>query len=146
MVVRPRRTARALIALGAALGALALGAAVWAAVAPLPRGSRELVYLVPKGNAARVASGAGSPLPSRLRFTVGIRDVLVLRNDDDVPASLGPVILAPGQTYRVPFRAPAEFQLACSAHADGQLSVVVVPAPSRGWARLAWRVSEILGP
>jgi hypothetical protein len=145
IVVSARRTARALVVLGAVLGALALGAAAWAAFAPLPMGSRELVYVVPKGSATRLADGAASGLPGRLRLTVGIRDVLVLRNDDDVPTSLGPILLAPGQTYRIPFREPAEFQLSCSAHPDGQIAVVVVPAPSRGWARLAWRVAEALG-
>jgi hypothetical protein len=102
------------------------------------------VYTVPRGGAAQASAGGGSIFPSRLRFTVGVRDVLVLRNEDDVPASFGPVRLEPGQTYRVPFHAPAEFQLACSLHPAGQVSIVVVPMPAPGLARLRWRLAEVM--
>jgi hypothetical protein len=70
----------------------------------------------------------------------------VLSNDDDVPASFGPVRLEPGQTYRVPFSIPGEFQLACSLHPAGRVAIVVVPAPQPGLARVAWRVAEVLNP
>jgi len=135
--------ARARQVLAATVGVLALafGAAAWAALAPLPAGPREVVYVIPRGTAARQATGAAPPtLPSSMRFTLGVRDVLVLRNEDDAPATLGPVILAPGQTYRVPFREPATFQLACSLHRDGQIAIVVEPAPPPGWRRLLWRL------
>jgi hypothetical protein len=125
--------------------ALTLVAGTWAALAPLSRGSREVVYLVPKGNASRLGNGLPSTLPSRLRLTVGVRDVLVLRNDDDLPANFGPVLLAPGQTYRVSLSVPGEYPFACSVHRDGQISLVVVPAPTPGWARLSWRLLEIVG-
>jgi hypothetical protein len=136
---------RAALVLCLAVIAVLGAAAVWAALAPLPSGPREVAYIVTKGSAARLASGA-SAIPSRLRFTVGVRDVLVLRNDDDVPASFGPVKLEPGQTYRVPFDTPGEFQLACSLHPAGQVAIVVVPIPQPGWARVAWRVAEALNP
>jgi len=130
-----------------ALVAVAVGAALaaWGALAPLPSGSRELTFVVPRGTAARQAAGAPSAMPSVLRFTVGVRDTLVLKNEDDVPATFGPVLLAPGQTYRVPFRSPAEFQMGCSLHGDGRVTIVVVPAPARGWARLRWRLAELTG-
>jgi hypothetical protein len=136
---------RAALVLCLAVIAVLGAAAVWAALAPVPSGPREVVYIVTKGSAARLASGA-SAIPSRLRFTIGVRDVLVLRNDDDVPASFGPVKLEPGQTYRVPFDTPGEFQLACSLHPAGQVAIVVVPIPQPGWARVAWRVAEALNP
>jgi hypothetical protein len=135
-----RRTS---IIVGAAVAAVAIATAGWAAVAPLPAGTRELVYTVPKGSAARLSASGASAFPSRLRFTVGVRDVLVLRNDDDVPASFGPVRLESGQTYRVPFDTPAQFDLACSLHPAGQVSIVVVPKPEPGWARVTWRLAEI---
>jgi hypothetical protein len=112
-----------------------------AAFAPLPSGPREAVYVIPRGFAA---GAAPAPLPARLRFTLGVRDVLVLRNEDDRPQRIGPVLLEPGQTYRVPFRSPAEFQLACSAHTSGQLTIVVEAAPRAGLARLAWRIRTML--
>lgn len=129
---------------GAALAVL-LGFAAWAALAPLPAGPREVTYAIPRGTAARQARGADvRVLPDVLRFTVGVRDVLVLRNDDEAAATLGPVRLEPGQTYRLPFRAPVTFQLACSVHREGSVSIVVSAAPPRGWARLSWRATELL--
>jgi hypothetical protein len=80
-----------------------------------------------------------------MRFTIGVRDVLVLRNEDDQPQHFGPVLLAPGQTYRVPFSAPATFDFACSAHDDGQLTIVVEREPVPGWRRLQWRMAGLLG-
>ncbi len=129
----------------AAAGVAALAALV-AAFAPLPSDSREAVYVIPSGTAAKRSPDAAgaTPLPSRIRMTLGVRDVLVLRNEGTVEQSFGPVLLAPGQTYRVPFHDAAEFQLACSAHADGQVTVTVEPAPSPGWARLLWRAHSVL--
>lgn len=125
---------------------LALAAvAGWAALAPVVVSSREVQFVIPRGTAARLAAGQTvQVLPSRIRLTVGVRDLLVLRNEDDQPQSLGPVLLAAGQTYRLPFTAPATFDLACSAHSEGQITVVVAPEPVRGWRRLAWRVGELL--
>jgi hypothetical protein len=78
-------------------------------------------------------------------LTIGVRDVLVIKNEDDQPQTFGPVLLAPGQTYRVPFSAPATFDLACSAHEAGQLTIVVEREPVPGWRRLRWRVGGLLG-
>jgi hypothetical protein len=77
-------------------------------------------------------------------LTIGVRDLLILRNEDDRPQSFGPVLLAPGQTYRVPFSAPATFDFACSAHDEGQLTIVVEREPVPGWPRLRWRVVSLL--
>ena len=80
-----------------------------------------------------------------MRFTIGVRDVLVLRNEDDVAATFGPVRLEPGQTYRVPFRAPTSFQLACSVHRESEVGITVRAPPSRGWERLHWRARHLMG-
>ena len=94
----------------------------------------------------RIAAGqSAQALPSRIRLTVGLRDLLILRNDDDQPQSFGPVLLAAGQTYRLPFSAPATFDLACSAHSAGRITIVVAPEPMAGWHRLVWRFGELLG-
>ena len=141
--VRPRRAVWCL----SALAVFGLAAAGWMAVAPLPSERREVVFVIPKGTEARGAAGeAPNALPARMRFTLGVRDILVLRNEDDRPQSFGAVPLAPGQTYRVQFRTAAEFQLACSAHEGGRVSIVVEPAPAPGFARLAWRIRTMLEP
>ncbi len=58
---------------------------------------------------------------------------------------LGPVRVAPRQTCRVPFPAPAEFDFASSAHEDGQRAIVVERAPRPVWERLRWRMANALG-
>ncbi|MGH7333120.1 MAG: cupredoxin domain-containing protein [Candidatus Rokuibacteriota bacterium] len=120
--------------------------AAWAAFVGLPEGRREAVYVIPKGTARQQALGVKpSVLPDVMRFTLGVRDVLVLRNEDDGAATFGPVLLEPGQTYRVPFRTATTFQLACSVHEGGQVGIVVTPAPREGWDRLQWRVMNLIG-
>jgi hypothetical protein len=133
-----------LIGVGVTAAAL-IAAAVWAAFAPIPVGSRDAVYVIPRGTAARLAAGqSAKPFPARMRFTIGVRDRLVLRNDDDQAQSFGPILIPPGTTYRVPFSAPATFDFACSAHDAGQLTIIVEHAPSSGWSRLRWRVASLL--
>lgn len=136
---------RRLVGVGVtALVVLMLAAGAWAAFAPLSTTSREMTFVIPPGTAARVK--AGSPitvLPSPVHLTLGIRDTLVLTNDDEVIHQLGPVILGPRQTYRIPFRRPGRFQYACSLHAGGTLALLIEPAPAAGLARLRWRLSSI---
>jgi len=83
-------------------------------------------------------------LPAELRLTLGVRDVLVLHNLDDVPQQFGPILLMPGQSFRLPFAMAASYQFACTAHASGQMSIVVEPHPDSPWARVRWRFSTFL--
>jgi len=133
--------ARAFVIL-ALVAAAFTGALAWAALTPLPSDSREAVYVIPKGTWARRM--AGEPLdilPQELRLVLDVRDVLVLRNQDDVPQVFGPVLIMPGQSFTMPFRQVATYQFACSLHVSGQLSVIVEPAPAAGWERLRWRIA-----
>jgi hypothetical protein len=125
--------------------ALALGATGWAAFAPLPEGSRALTFVIPPGTAARLKAGEPlNVLPSPIHLTVGVRDVLVLTNDDDAIHQVGPIILGSRQTYRIPFRRPGNFQYACSLHAAGTLTLVIAPAPAAGLDRLRWRLDQLI--
>ena len=133
-----------MIARGAALLALALVAAgTWPAFAPLASPTREERFAIPNGTFARRM--AGDPveiLPSEIRLTLGVRDVLVLENHDDVPQIFGPTLLMPGQTFKLPFRVASSNYFTCTAHASGKLLVTVEPYPDTPWARLAWRIRE----
>ena len=123
--------------------AITLGAAGWAALAPLSMDSRELVYVIPKGTWARRMAGERiEVLPSEIRLTLGVQDILVLKNEDDVPQMFGPVLIMPGQTFRLPFRLASSTQFVCTLHASGQLTVVVKPMPETGWERLLWRLAS----
>src|SRR5262245_23200644 len=97
-----------------ALVLLALGCA---ALVPPQFASREELFEIPKGTWARRRAGAKIEiLPSEIRLVQGVHDVLVLRNLDDVPQIFGPTLLMPGQTFRLPFDLPSEYQFACTAH------------------------------
>ena len=95
----------------------------------------------PARTAARSAAGnVSSGLPSWIHLRVGVRDILVLRNDDEKAQQFGPVQLASGQTYRFSFDRPQVLQLACSFHQGISFVIFVDPPLSPGWERLQWRL------
>jgi len=125
----------------------ALGAAGWASLAPIRSPSRDEVFEIPKGTwARRMAGDPVEILPDHIRLTLGVKDVLVLRNLDDVPQIFGPTLMMPGQSFRLPFALPSSYQFACTAHASGQMTVTVDPFPATPWARLRWRLRELARP
>jgi hypothetical protein len=127
------------------LAACALGAAGWAGLTPVTSASRDELFEIPKGTFARRMSGDPVEiLPDEVRLTLGLRDVLVLRNLDDVPQTFGPTLMMPGQSFRLPFAQASSYQFACTAHVSGQMTVVVEPFPDTPWARVRWRVRELL--
>src|SRR5262245_65300218 len=87
-----------------------------------------------------MAGDAVEILPGEIVLTLGVQDVLLLHNRDEVPQIFGPTLLMPGQRFRLPFRVASSYQFACTAHASGQLTVVVEPEPATPWARLRWRL------
>jgi hypothetical protein len=136
-----RRRSLAIFAVIAATSAL-LG---WASFAPVSAQTRDEIFRIPKGTwARRMAGDRVEILPDHIRLTVGLRDVLVLRNEDDVPQIFGPTLMMPGQSFRLPFDRPSEYTFACTAHASGQMTIVVDPFPSNPWTRLRWRTRELL--
>jgi hypothetical protein len=117
-----------------------LGLLAWAALTPVQFPSREEVFEIPKGTWARRMSGDKVEiLPAQIRLTLGVRDVLLLRNLDEVPQVFGPTIMMPGQSFRLPFEVASSYTFACTAHLSGQMTIVVEPQPLSPWARLRWR-------
>ena len=122
-------------------------AAAWAAFAPLRAEDRDEVFAIPKGTWARRMSGDLVPiLPDRIHLTLGLRDVLVLRNLDDVPQIFGPTLMMPGQSFRLPFAVASDYTFDCTAHPSGQMTIVVEPFPDTPWARLVWRTRQLARP
>jgi hypothetical protein len=110
---------------------------LWAALMPVRYPSREEVFEIPKGTWARRMSGDKVEiLPARIRLVLGVRDVLLLRNLDDVPQVFGPTVMMPGQSFRLPFEVASSYTFACTAHASGQMTIVVEPQPLSPWTRL----------
>lgn len=119
---------------------LALG---WAGFAPIERPTREKLFEIPKGTYARRA--AGNPvdiLPSTITLTLGVQDVLLLRNLDDVPQVFGPTIMMPGQSFRLPFTVASENRFDCTAHSSGQMLVIVESEPVWPWQKIRWRLRD----
>jgi len=118
-----------------------LGILAWSAFTPVQFASREEVFEIQKGTWARRMSGDKVEiLPSRIRLTLGVHDVLLLRNLDDVPQVFGPTVMMPGQSFRLPFEVASSYSFACTAHLSGQMTIVVQAQPRSPWARLSWRV------
>jgi hypothetical protein len=124
------------------LALLAAAAAVvaWAGFAPLTVASRDEPFEIPKGTwARRMAGNKVEILPQRIALTLGLNDQLLLRNLDDVPQQFGPVLVMPGQSFRLPFEVASTYSFDCTAHASGQMSIVVAEAPATPWDKLRWR-------
>jgi hypothetical protein len=127
------------------LAVVCAGCACWAAFAPVNMpATRDELFAIPEGTWARRRSGdLVDILPSRIRLTLGINDVLLLRNLDSVPQTFGPTLLMPGQSFRLPFEVASEYQFACSAHASGQMTIIVDPFPGSPLGRLGWRAKKL---
>ena len=121
-----------------------LATLAWAAFTPITFPSREETFEIPKGTwARRMAGNKVEILPSHVYLTVGIRNVLLLKNEDEVPQIFGPTLMMPGQSFRLPFETASTYQFACTAHASGQMTVVVDEQPNTPWRRLAWRIRRL---
>ncbi len=116
-------------------------AMAWGAFAAIQSSTRDELFAIPKGTwARRMAGDKVEILPAKVHLTLGVNDVLLLKNLDDVPQIFGPVLIMPGQSFRLPFALASDYQFECSAHASGQMSVIVTMMPEQGWARLRWRM------
>jgi hypothetical protein len=132
-----KRHARAIAAM---LSLSLIGGLGWAALAPVGMASRDALFEIPRGTSARRLAGEHLDiLPQTIRLTLGVNDVLVLRNTDSVPHIFGPTLIMPGQSFRLPFVQASTYSFLCTAHADGQLNIIVEPVPTPGWPRLRWR-------
>jgi hypothetical protein len=124
----------------ATLVAAPLLALAWVGFAPIELASREKLFEIPQGTYARRASGdLVDILPSRITLTLGVDDVLLVRNLDEVPQVFGPTIMMPGQSFRLPFSVASENQFDCTAHSSGQMTVIVEPEPVWPWQKIRWR-------
>lgn len=129
-----------IVALALAGVAAAAAGVAWAALAPVQVDSRDELFEIPKGTwTRRMAGNKVEILPSRIDLALGLNDHLLLRNLDDVPQQFGPVLVMPGQSFRLPFEVASTYSFDCTAHASGQMTIVVAEAPATPWDRLRWR-------
>ena len=127
-----------------ALAAVLLATLGWAALAPIQMVSHDQLFEIPRGTFARhMAGDKHETLPQTIQLTLGVNDVLVFKNSDDVPHIFGPTLIMPGQSFRLPFSQASTYNFQCTAHPNGGLSVIVDPAPAPGWRRLSWRWQQL---
>jgi hypothetical protein len=128
-----------------ALALLVLGGLGWAALAPITAASHNELFEIPKGTfARRMAGDKVEILPQTIWLTLGLNDVLLLKNSDVVPHVFGPTLIMPGQSFSLPFAKASTYSFACTAHASGQLQIIVEPPPSPGWETLRWRLRKLI--
>ena len=128
----------------AALALLLAAGLGWAALAPIEVASHDQLFTIPHGTWARRMAGEKIEiLPHTIRLTLGINDVLLLKNADAVPHVFGPTLIMPGQSFSLPFAQASTYSFMCTAHANGQLNVIVAPAPAPGPERLRWRLAKL---
>lgn len=124
---------------------IAFIALAWAALAPVDARERNHVLIIGEGALARrLAGDITNALPLAVRLTVGVRDVLHVKNNDTAAHYLGAILIKPGKELRLPFEDASQRVFTSSAHFGGKLTVVVEPWPDPGTARLRWRVLELV--
>jgi hypothetical protein len=117
---------------------------ILAALVPPQFDSHEELFEIPAGTWARRMAGEKIEiLPSTIYLALGVREVLMLRNLDTVPQMFGPTLIMPNQSFKLPFELASDYQFACTAHINGQMTVVVDPEPTLGWPRLQWRAKSL---
>jgi hypothetical protein len=123
--------------------AAVVAALAWAGFAPIHIATHDELFEIPKGTYARRMKGDKVEiLPSQIRLTLGLNNVLLLRNLDDVPQVFGPTIMMPGQSFRLPFEKASRYDFACTAHASGQMTILVEDEPVMPWSKIRWRLRE----
>lgn len=87
---------------------------------------RTITYVIPAGT---YANPDALELPNRIDLTVGLKDILIIDNQDEVMHSFGPFVVAPHSKLTQRFNSPLEFEGVCTFHAEQTMILSVKPAP-----------------
>lgn len=101
-----------------------LGVAGWFLLARFEQ-ARTVRYVIPTS----AAQGAAVNFPREINFVIGVRDILVVENQDEVVHSFGPFVVLPHTTLVKRFNEVKVYQGGCSLHRNRQMKLVVHPAP-----------------
>ena len=92
--------------------------------------TRTASYVIPPGTNARLANGEEVlDIPEEIVLTVGIKDTLVIENQDNVVHTFGLFTILPQTTLTKRFTTPRVYQNVCTFHENREMKVVVNPAP-----------------
>ncbi len=96
--------------------------------------TRTITYVIPPGTSQQLEAGQDTiDVPSEIVLTVGVRDTLVIENQDDVFHSFGPFVIGPHTTLTKRFKLARVYEGACTFHQTQQMKVVINPAPWDIW-------------
>lgn len=126
--------------IGAALSLVALSLAagwlLWPSqeppLTPSPDDPRVLAILIPRGTARKIMAGekAATLFPSQITLTAGVKDILMIRNEDEVGHGLGPFWINAGRTFTARFSTPGTYTMGCSLDPQHVFQIVVLKPPS----------------
>jgi hypothetical protein len=87
---------------------------------------RRLVITIPAGAAERIAAGDAQDLPPHeIELVLGVRDVLVIQNQDTAWHQVGPYRIAPGRTLVQRFATPGVIQQSCTMTSSREVQIVI---------------------
>ena len=93
---------------------------------------RNVTFVIPAGD------GQAQPavnFPDEIVLTLGVRDTIIIENQDDVTHSFGPFVIGPNATLTKRFQTPVTYEGACTFHQNKQMRLIVNPAP---WSIADW--------
>ncbi len=92
--------------------------------------NRTVIYVIPPGTSQQLAAGGQAiNIPSEIILTVGIRDTLIIENQDDVVHAFGPFTILPHTTLTKRFTTPRTYVNVCTLHPNQEMVVIINPAP-----------------
>jgi hypothetical protein len=95
------------------------------------RQAETVELVIPAGTAAKVDAGLDAPgIPAEMTFVLG--DVLLVKNEDSVGHSLGPLLIPPGSQARMPLDRADNLALSCSFSASKYLGLDISPPTTLG--------------
>ena len=100
------------------------------------RPAQTVELVIPSGTAAKVDAGLDPPgIPAEMTFVLG--DVLLVKNEDNVGHSLGPLLIPPGSQASMPLDRADNLALSCSFSASKYLGIDISPPTTLGTRLLA---------
>ncbi len=88
--------------------------------------SRQLLIVIEPGTAEKIEAGLlDNSDYHRIEMTLGVKDVLVIENQDEVWHQVGPYWVAPGHTLVQRFYRPGTIRSSCSITAGKEVEIVI---------------------
>ena len=87
--------------------------------------TRTVTYVIPPGTNARLANGEDVfDIPEEIILTIGVKDTLVIENQDNVVHTFGLFTILPHTILTKRFTSPRVYQNVCTFHENREMKVV----------------------